>query len=122
MPIALLHVCDCPDFETSAMSVAQFERLVQWVADRAVTTAVATTDRVVGGSLKTPVGTPDADVVTAPVWSTLPQSAPAVRKGPQWHVGPIPVSQGQMLFAGLLIGLTVIVTFRTATRGQRHES
>src|SRR4051794_3171954 len=71
VPLALSHVCVCPEKGRAAITPAELERLVTWLGRRSPTTEVRTVDQVVGGPVRAAVA------VAVPSRSATPRTAGA---------------------------------------------
>lgn len=117
VPLVFTNVCVCPDKGEDAISPADFEAFVNWLADRPAT-RVKTVDQVMGGELKPVVGTPIERLVPDPS-SAIGTSRP-LSQVPAWTLLGVGIGQSQILFIGVLLTAAIIVTYRVATRSNRY--
>ncbi|WP_445258829.1 polysaccharide deacetylase family protein [Nocardioides aurantiacus] len=114
VPLALTRVCDCPE-QDGAVTPRAFAAFVRWVLARPGV-EVRTVDDVVEGPLREAEGTPLARLVPTPE----PPPAPDPPALPTWRVLGLPLGQAQIIFTGLAVAATCVVTYRRATRAVRH--
>lgn len=114
VPLTFTHVCNCPEHEGS-VSPRAFAELVRWVLARPAV-EVRTVDDVVGGPLREATGTPLDRLVPTPE----AKPAPAAPELPTWRLLGIPLGQAQIIFTGMAVALTCVLTYRRATRAVRH--
>jgi hypothetical protein len=107
-------VCVCPG-EHDAVSPADFDAFVSWVAGRP-NTSVKTVDQVMGGALKPVRGEPLERLVPDPS-SAIGQ--PLSRQS-AWTVLGLGIGQAQIIFTGVAVSVAMVLTYRIATRGNRH--
>jgi peptidoglycan/xylan/chitin deacetylase (PgdA/CDA1 family) len=100
VPLLVRHVCDGSHCPEGSVSGSALERLVTWLEDHKDTVQVTT----VTGAL-----TPS------------PPPSPASNRSAVTVFG-VGIGQSEIVAVGLLIGTTVIVTYRVATRGNRYVS
>jgi peptidoglycan/xylan/chitin deacetylase (PgdA/CDA1 family) len=110
------YVCVCPERGRAAITPAMFKTLVTWVA-RQPRVTVRTVDRVIGGSLEPPVGSPLARFAPTPAAHTpsLPRSL-----RPAWTIVGVEIGQQQILFTALFLAGSIVITYRVATRSHRY--
>jgi hypothetical protein len=117
VPLVFTYVCVCPDKE-DAITPAEFTELVTWMRERPSTTKVKTVDQVMGGPLKPVVGKPLERLVPDP--SGAIGSSEALSKVPAWTLFGVGIGQAQILFIGITLTIAIVLTYRIATRRDRH--
>lgn len=117
VPLVFTHVCLCPDKGDEAISPADFEAFVEWVAKRPSTTKVKTIDQVMGGELKPVTGTAIERLVPNP--SSAIGDRP-LSQAPAWTLLGVGIGQSQILFIGVLVTAAIVLTYRAATRSNRY--
>lgn len=119
MPLIFTHVCVCTKLGDAGISPEQFEALVKWVTTQPKV-RVLTVDQVMGGDLKPIVGQPQSRIMpqglTLPPKDTPPPSGRSAATLWGFHI-----NQGTLVGLGLAVGLTVVITYRVATRGNRYD-
>lgn len=116
LPLVFTKVCVCPG-EQDAISPTDFEAFVTWVAERPGTT-VKTVDQVMGGPLKAVHGDPLRRLVPDPS-AAISSDEPLSRRS-AWTILGLGIGQAQIIFTGVIVSVAMVVTYRIATRGQRH--
>ena len=96
------------------------EEFLDWLEQRPPDTEVRTVDQVMGGTLTLPQGTPLKRLVPDP--SPVIGDRQPLSKRPAWTVFGLGIDQSQLIFTGIAVTIAVVVTFRLATRGNRHAS
>lgn len=116
IPLVFTKVCVCPE-ESDAISPADFETFVRWLGERPDTT-VKTVDQVMGGVLKPVHGTPLERLVPSPS-AAISKPEPLSRQA-AWSLFGLGIGQAQIIFTGVVVSIAMVVTFRLATKGNRH--
>lgn len=117
VPLVFTKVCVCPT-DTKAISPGDFTAFVKWLDQRPETTVVKTVDQVMGGPLKPVRGVPLKRLVDDP--SPAIGEREPLSKAPAWSVLGLGIGQAQIIFTGVLVSIAIVLTFRLATRGNRH--
>ena len=94
-----------------------FEAFVSWVGQRPGTT-VKTVDQVMGGALRPVRGTPLKRLVPDPS-AAISSNEPLSRQS-AWTILGLGIGQAQIIFTGVVASVAMVLTYRIATRGQRH--
>ncbi|RYY45869.1 MAG: hypothetical protein EON53_09930 [Actinomycetales bacterium] len=118
LPLTFTRVCTCSDAMAGTISPSDFVTFVTWLRARQDTTVVRTVDQVMGGPLKPVHGEPSDRLVPDP--SPAISTPQALSKAPAWTVLGIDVGQSQILVLCVVVTFAIVVTFRLATKGQRH--
>lgn len=116
LPLVFTKICLCPD-EGDAISPEAFTAFLVWLKDRPGTT-VKTVDQVMGGALRPVHGRPLDRLVPDPS-SAISRETP-LSSAPAWTVLGQGIGQTQIIFMGVIVSIAVVVTFRAATRSNRH--
>lgn len=116
VPLVFTKVCVCPA-DHEAISPADFKAFVGWLQERP-DIAVKTVDEVMGGELKPVHGVPLKRLVPDPS-SAISRQEP-LSKAPAWSVLGFGIGQAQIIFTGVAVSVAMILTYRLATRGNRH--
>jgi hypothetical protein len=109
-------VCVCPD-DHDAITPNDFSAFVRWLKTRPDVT-VKTVDEVMGGTLKPVVGSPLKRLVPDPS-SAISQQEPLSRK-PAWSILGFGIGQAQIIFTGVVVSVAMVLTYRAATKANRH--
>ncbi|KQX75837.1 MULTISPECIES: polysaccharide deacetylase family protein [Aeromicrobium] len=117
LPLTFTRVCHCSEAGTTAITPEDLDAFVTWLGTRPATTTVRTVDEVMGGPLKPVHGTPLERLVPDP---SAAISTPPLSKAPAWTLFGIGVGQAQILLLCVVVTMTIVVTFRLASRGSRH--
>jgi peptidoglycan/xylan/chitin deacetylase (PgdA/CDA1 family) len=121
VPLGFRFVCVCPSKGAEAITPSELTAFVSWLSDRPPgTTDVRTVDRVVGGGYKIVKGQADARLVP-PDGSSPGQPARPLSSAPAWSFWGLEIGQSQLIATGLLLTLTVVLTYRAAARRNRYE-
>jgi peptidoglycan/xylan/chitin deacetylase (PgdA/CDA1 family) len=116
LPLVFTKVCVCPG-EHEAISPRDFDLFVAWV-ERRPNTKVKTVDQVMGGVLKPVHGAALERLVPDPS-SAISRQEPLSRQA-AWTVLGLGMGQAQIIFTGVAVSIAMVVTYRLATRGNRH--
>jgi len=116
LPLVFTKVCVCPGDE-DAISPTDFETFVSWLGKRPGTT-VKTVDQVMGGALRPVRGTPLKRLVPDPS-AAISSNEPLSRQS-AWTLLGLGIGQAQIIFTGVVASVAMVLTYRIATRGQRH--
>jgi hypothetical protein len=117
VPLVFTKVCVCPT-DSTAISPDDFEAFVEWLQHRPATTVVRTIDQVMGGTLKPVQGEALRRLVPDPS-AAIGEKEP-LSKAAAWSVFGLGIGQAQIIFTGVLVSIAVVVTYRIATKGNRH--
>jgi hypothetical protein len=120
VPLIFRHICVCPALGDSAITPSDLTLFVKWLSKRPATTQVQTVDEVVGGDYKSVKGEPLARFVPAGL-SAPGQSSRPLSSVPAWSFWGLEIGQSQIIALGLLLTLTIVLTYRMAARGNRYE-
>lgn len=118
VPLVFSYICVCPELGENAISPEDFTAFVRWMETRPDTTQVMTVDQVMEGELKPVVGTPLKRLVPDP--SPVIGQQEALSRVPAWTLFGVGIGQAQLLFVGVVVTVAVVLTYRTATRGNRY--
>lgn len=119
VPLVFRHICVCPDKGDQAITPTNFANFVRWVENRPATTTVHAVDQLVGGAFKPVQGQPLARLVPALTASPSNNQRP-FSQSPAWTLFGIGIGQSQIIAVGLLLAITVVLTYRSASRGNRY--
>jgi hypothetical protein len=117
VPLVFTKVCVCPA-DSTAITPDDFEAFVEWLQRRPATTVVRTIDQVMGGTLKPVQGVALRRLVPDP--STAIGEKEPLSKAAAWSVFGLGIGQAQIIFTGVLVSIAMVVTYRIATKGNRH--
>lgn len=118
VPLVFSKICVCPA-DGDAISPDVFAAFLTWLEKRPGVT-VRTVDQVMGGPLKPVHGRPLDRLVPDP--SAAVSREEPLSSAPAWTVLGQGIGQSQLIFIGVIVSVAVIVTFRAATRSNRHGS
>jgi len=116
LPLVFTKICVCPG-DQEAISPTDFDAFATWLAKRPGT-RVRTVDQVMGGPLKPVHGTPLKRLVPDPS-AAISNKEPLSRQS-AWTIAGLGIGQAQIIFTGVVASVAVVLTYRLATRGQRH--
>ena len=119
VPLVFRHICICPDKKDGAITPSDFTAFVKWLSERPVTTEVQTVDQVVGGDVKSVKGEPLARLLPVAPSGSGPGSRP-LSSSPAWSFWGLEIGQSQVIALGLIMTLTIVLTYRAAARGNRY--
>jgi len=120
LPLVFGRLCLCPVDDGSAITRADFLAFLDWLSLRPVPVEVRTVDQVIGGTLK-PVHGNALDRLVPSSSRAISDTGP-LSKAPAWTVLGVEIGQAQILFLGIAFSLTVVITYRLATRRDRYAS
>ncbi len=118
LPLVFSRICWCSDNGIGSINPDDFAVFVAWLAERPGSTVVKTVDQVMGGPLKPVHGSANKRLV--------PTSSPAIStpgtlsKAPAWTVFGVGIGQSQILVFCVVLTITIVMTFRLASRGDRY--
>lgn len=115
MPLIFSHICVCPELGDDAISPAALKELVTWVNEEP-TIKVYRVDQIMGGPLEEVSGEPLQRLMPGGVDTTPPGDSKPLSSEPAFTVLGYGVNQTQVILIGLLIALTIVFTYRSATR------
>lgn len=116
VPLVFTKVCVCPT-DHDAITPDDFAAFVDWLLTRPNVT-VKTVDQVMGGTLKPVHGAPLTRLVPDPS-SAISRREP-LSKAPAWTLLGFGIGQAQIIFTGVAVSIAMVLTYRAATRGNRH--
>jgi hypothetical protein len=120
LPLIFSHICVCPELGNDAITPPAFEEFVKWVAAQKDNVKVYTVDEVMQGSLKDVKGTPLQRLMPGGLDVTPTDSTPLSAKAAFTVLG-FKIDQAQIMVIGILCALSVVITYRIATRRIRYE-
>lgn len=122
VPLVFTRVCRCPDRVSAgdAISTADFEEFVRWLAQRPESTRVRTVDQVMGGALKPVVGTPVPRIVPDPS-SAIGTSGPPANDDSFWTILGAGTGRTQAIGLTTVAALAVVGAFVSARRANRRR-
>jgi hypothetical protein len=118
VPLVFTKVCVCPD-DHGAIDPSVFSAFVDWLTTRP-DVQVKTVDQVMGGTLKPVHGAPLDRLVPDPS-SAISHKEPLSRAS-AWSILGFGIGQAQIIFTGVAVSIAMVVTYRLATRGNRHAA
>lgn len=118
LPLTFSKLCLCPGDQPGAVTRDTFTAFVVWLAKQDGTVVVRTVDQVVGGALRPVHGSPSRRLVPAPSAAISAPEPPS--RVPAWTLAGVDIGQAQILFTGLVVSVAMVVTYRLATRKERH--
>ncbi|WP_170286143.1 polysaccharide deacetylase family protein [Nocardioides rubriscoriae] len=118
VPLEFTNVCVCPAASGEHITPEDFTSFVTWLEARRDTTVVMTVDQVMGGALQPVHGDPMSRLVPDP--SAAISTPRVLSKIPAWTLFGIGIGQSQIILVGVLVSVSVVLTYRLATRGDRY--
>ncbi len=118
VPLEFVNVCVCPAASGEHITPEDFTAFVTWLETRPDTTVVMTVDQVMGGALQPVTGEPMGRLVPDP--STAISTPRVLSKVPAWTLLGIGIGQSQIILIGVLVSVSIVLTYRLATRGNRY--
>lgn len=118
MPLIFSHICVCPELGDDAITPSAFKELVAWTASKEWL-KVYRMDEVMGGDLEDVKGDPLQRLMPGGI-TTPKSSEPPLSSAPAFSLWGYGVNQTQIIIMGLLIALTLVFTYRSATRSIRY--
>lgn len=115
MPLIFSHICVCPELGDDAISPAALEELVTWV-NKEPTIKVYRVDQIMGGPLQEISGEPLQRLMPGGVDATPPDDSLPLSSAPAVTVLGYGINQTQVILIGLIVALTLVLTYRSATR------
>ena len=118
VPLVFTRVCVCPNDE-DAIDPSVFSTFVDWLVTQPGV-EVKTVDQVMGGTLKSVHGVPLKRLVPHP--SSAISAREPLSKAPAWTLLGFGIGQAQIIFTGVAVSVAMVLTYRLATRGNRHAT